>query len=132
MRKESEVYKKLVQQLIEKFGTQAFIGIQEDIATLTKNIEKMYLAVDKKDNDSWDDFDCQLQNIIQNDFEKIQNDNSINYALKYLDFQHYYVAFRQLENKYQDKYLTAVFFFSRGVLDNCCSEMALKLQNFKL
>lgn len=126
MRHSSTIYKDLVQKIIDKYGPKAEQGFISDIQTLTENVKLHYEQM------SLEKFKTEMENVIINDFEAIRNDKTLNYALKFIDFQHFYVAFRNLELKYPNNELERSLNKLRHILDEYCSEMANNLVNFKI
>lgn len=126
MRYSSQVYQHVVEQFIDKYGDQAFVGFQSDMATLNKNVENIY------NERSLESFTLGLSDALDRDYEKIKNDNTINYVMKFLDFQHFYVAFKSLESKYASMELEESLNKLRHKLDGFCEVMAKRLENFSL
>lgn len=111
---------------MEKHGQKAFFDLQEDIKTLSQNIDSLYK---EKPIES---FTLLLKEKISNDYHQVENGNLLNYALKFLDFQHFYIAFKELEMNYSSFNLEKSLNELRHNLDNYCEKMAYILRDFTI
>lgn len=126
MRYSSQVYKQIVQQFINKYENQAFVEFQSDIETLTKNIERLY------QERSLESFTIGLLEAIDRDYSEVKNSLDLNYVMKFLDFQHFYVAFKSLESRYSSSSLENSLNKLRHKLDGYCEVMAKNLEGISL
>lgn len=126
MRYSSKIYKQIIEKLINNYGSQVFIGLQEDIKTQTAYIESLFKIK------TIDNFEISVIRTIDFDYENTKKENKINYALKFIDFQHLYVAIKALEQKYSSFELERTLNKIRQKLDSYCLIMAENLEDFEI
>lgn len=126
MRYSSQVYQNLVQQTLYKYGNQAFVGFQSDMNSLSQNLENLY------NERSIESFLLGLSDLIDRGYNEVKYEVSHNYMFKFIDFQHFYVAFKHLEEKHSSIELEKTLNILRHKLDDYCEIMAKELEDFKI